>query len=192
MKNLFGFIVLALLLSSCNAYWSNGKLYKYNADKYKYESQQTDEKKTKEFTAERVEERSVEQTTTDVAPEQLNYRPQPEFSASVNNDDKALAIDDTPVILRKMQSDADPDSQLTDVLESENKADDDVEFVLLFVLAILLPPLAVYLVEELSSRFWITLILCLLGGGGIFSPYAYVGLLWLIAIVIAILTIMGR
>lgn len=43
------------------------------------------------------------------------------------------------------------------------KADGDVDFALLVVLAILLPPLAVYLHEgEINNRFWISLVLSLL------------------------------
>lgn len=38
MKKAIGFVGIALLLSSCNAYWSGGKLYKYDVDKIKYES----------------------------------------------------------------------------------------------------------------------------------------------------------
>lgn len=43
------------------------------------------------------------------------------------------------------------------------KADGDVDFALLVVLAIILPPLAVYLHEgEIATRFWISLLLTLL------------------------------
>ncbi|HTF06046.1 MAG TPA: YqaE/Pmp3 family membrane protein [Bacteroidia bacterium] len=70
-------------------------------------------------------------------------------------------------------------------------APDDTMLVLLVILAILLPPLAVYLAEGVTSRFWITLILCLLAGPFFFTPFAYVGGLWLIAVIIALLVVLG-
>ena len=70
-------------------------------------------------------------------------------------------------------------------------APDDTMLILLVILAILLPPLAVYLAEGVTSRFWITLILCLLAGPFFFTPFAYVGGLWLIAVIIALLVVLG-
>ncbi len=55
----------------------------------------------------------------------------------------------------------------------------DMDMALMVVLAILLPPLAVYLYEgEINSRFWISLILTLLG--------------WLPGIIYALVLILGE
>ncbi|MBN8688994.1 MAG: YqaE/Pmp3 family membrane protein [Chitinophagales bacterium] len=55
----------------------------------------------------------------------------------------------------------------------------DVDIALLVILAILLPPLAVYLYEgEINNRFWISLILSLLG--------------WLPGIIYALVLILGE
>lgn len=55
----------------------------------------------------------------------------------------------------------------------------DTETLLLVILAILLPPLAVYLYEgEINNRFWISLILTLLG--------------WLPGIIYALILILGE
>lgn len=64
------------------------------------------------------------------------------------------------------------------------------EMILLVILAILLPPLAIYLKTGITNLFWIDLICFLLGGGLIFSPYFYGGGLWLAAIVIALLVVL--
>lgn len=57
--------------------------------------------------------------------------------------------------------------------------DTDTNTVLLVILAILLPPLAVYLYEgEVNTRFWISLILTLLG--------------WLPGIIYALVLILGK
>lgn len=66
----------------------------------------------------------------------------------------------------------------------------DVNLIILVILAVILPPLAVYLAEGVTGKFWLTLILCLLGGGLALGVLGYIGLLWLIAIIIALLTVM--
>jgi uncharacterized membrane protein YqaE (UPF0057 family) len=72
-------------------------------------------------------------------------------------------------------------------------AQSDVELILLVILAILVPPIAVYLVQGLSAIFWITLICWLLGGVFFFGPwgYGYIGGLGLVAVVLALLVVFG-
>jgi uncharacterized membrane protein YqaE (UPF0057 family) len=59
--------------------------------------------------------------------------------------------------------------------------------ILLVILALLLPPLAVYLYfGEINVHFWINLILCLVGGGvGVVVGY------WGLAIIHALLVVFG-
>jgi uncharacterized membrane protein YqaE (UPF0057 family) len=78
-----------------------------------------------------------------------------------------------------------------DKTRSEQKAtDSDVNMVLLVILAIFIPPLAVYLKHRTIDKwFWITLILSLLGWG-FFMFSAFGGLFGLAAIVIAILYVL--
>lgn len=75
--------------------------------------------------------------------------------------------------------------------DKKQKPDDDVMFVILVVLAILIPPLAVYLKHKATtSRFWLTLILYILAFI-IFGARVETlgGLFWLAAAVIALLDI---
>jgi uncharacterized membrane protein YqaE (UPF0057 family) len=65
----------------------------------------------------------------------------------------------------------------------------DAELILMVILAILLPPLAVYLAQGLTKWFWVTLILCIFGGGVFFYPV--IGGLWLVAVIIALLVVFG-
>jgi len=70
-------------------------------------------------------------------------------------------------------------------------ADTDTMTILLVILAIILPPLAVFLFEEASTRFWIDLVLALLGWG-VFA-WLLPGLVWLgglAAIVYALLIVL--
>jgi uncharacterized membrane protein YqaE (UPF0057 family) len=69
----------------------------------------------------------------------------------------------------------------------------DTNTLLLLILAILIPPLAVYLHQgEINTKFWIALVLWLLGLGlfGILTSLAWIGLLP--SIIYAILVILGN
>ena len=57
----------------------------------------------------------------------------------------------------------------------------DVELILLVILALIIPPLAVYLYEGATQRFWIDLILALIGFGVGF--WLFGGLGWICALV---------
>lgn len=75
-------------------------------------------------------------------------------------------------------------------LDNLNKGGDtdkeDIKLILLVILAIFIPPLAVYLKNEsIDKWFWITLILCLLSFTAFF--FIFGGAFWLIAVIIALL-----
>jgi uncharacterized membrane protein YqaE (UPF0057 family) len=83
----------------------------------------------------------------------------------------------------------------TNVLHSHARAkapaaDDQVTLILMVILAIILSPIAVYLKEGATKRFWIDLICWLLGGGLFLTPFFYGGLLLLFAIIFALLIVL--
>jgi uncharacterized membrane protein YqaE (UPF0057 family) len=61
--------------------------------------------------------------------------------------------------------------------------------ILAIVLAILLPPVGVYITRETSSPFVLCLVLCLLAGVGYWF-FWYSGLLWLIAVIVALIAVL--
>jgi uncharacterized membrane protein YqaE (UPF0057 family) len=70
-------------------------------------------------------------------------------------------------------------------MKKEKRDDGDVTLLLLVILAILLPPLAVWLKEgEINVKFWISLVLSLL----VFLLWP----LWLIAIAYALLVVFDQ
>jgi uncharacterized membrane protein YqaE (UPF0057 family) len=69
---------------------------------------------------------------------------------------------------------------------------DDVMFILALILAFLIPPLAVYLVDGVTSRFWLNLVLFLLGWGAFGWLGGIFWLCGLIAIVHALLIVLGE
>jgi uncharacterized membrane protein YqaE (UPF0057 family) len=75
---------------------------------------------------------------------------------------------------------------LTPLYKSTSGASTDQ--ILLVILALLLPPLALYLFEGTSTLFWVTLILCLFSGGFLFAPFF--GSFWFIAALLAVLRIL--
>jgi len=66
----------------------------------------------------------------------------------------------------------------------------DANQVLMVVLALLIPPVAVWLKEGITKRFWVDLICFIIGGGFFFTPYAYGGALLLFAVVFAVLIVL--
>ncbi len=67
----------------------------------------------------------------------------------------------------------------------------DIDIVILVILAIIIPPLAVFLYEDITTRFWIDLILALVGYGVGFGLLGGVGgLLGLAAIIYALLIVL--
>jgi len=71
-------------------------------------------------------------------------------------------------------------------IKNNKSEESDIKLILLVILAILIPPLAVYLKnQKIDKWFWITLILCLLTFS--FFIFAFGGLLYLLAIIFALL-----
>jgi len=67
-----------------------------------------------------------------------------------------------------------------------------IDPVVLIVLAIFISPLAVYLYDNAATgRFWLDLVLWVLGIGFL-GLFYYIGLLWLIAVIYAILIVTGH
>jgi uncharacterized membrane protein YqaE (UPF0057 family) len=76
---------------------------------------------------------------------------------------------------------------------SSSMGNSDIMLLLELILAIFIPPLAVYIHNGRIDRwFWITLILCLIGGGFMIGTYTgYFGLFWAAAVIIAICYVLG-
>ncbi|HTA81367.1 MAG TPA: YqaE/Pmp3 family membrane protein [Bacteroidia bacterium] len=68
----------------------------------------------------------------------------------------------------------------------------DIPLIVLIILAIIIPPLAVYLHDDMiKTHFWWILILWLLGGSFLFGLTGAIGLCWLAAIIWAIVIVTG-
>lgn len=79
-------------------------------------------------------------------------------------------------------------------LKDANSSSIDIEILILVILAIVIPPLAVYLYDGVSNRFWLDLVLWLVGIGLLYwllgSSIAFLG--GVIAIVYALLIVLGE
>ncbi len=73
--------------------------------------------------------------------------------------------------------------------------DADIMLVLLVLLAIFIPPLAVYLKDDSMDKwFWVTLLLCIFASIFWWGPlgFGYLGWLWLAAVIIALLKVFDK
>jgi uncharacterized membrane protein YqaE (UPF0057 family) len=81
-----------------------------------------------------------------------------------------------------------------DEIQNSNstKGTHDIPLIVLIILAIIIPPLAVYLHDNmLKTHFWLILILCLLGGSVLFGLTSTIGLFWLVAAIWAVIIVTG-
>lgn len=191
-------LAFALLLSSCSM------LDNFGIEKRRY---------NKGFYVHKSENRNTGPATqpaaTVTAPEQAVYTaPAPQTKEPANTT-TATAAHSAPAVQQAAQpqdNNGRPDAPVdktpdeTAYAPAENVAQPEVnspapaagdtELIILVILAILLSPLAVWLKEGASTRFWIDLICWILGGGLFFSPFFYGGLLLLFAIVFAVLIVL--
>lgn len=201
MKKSLLFILLAVVIvfSSCN-YMGNLQIEKrhYRNGYYVHHSGKAGENKT----VAAVSEMAVAENESAVArkPEAVKeeMRPAAEMHSAI------LPAKETPAATqKKIETAPAKKEKLTDKISrvgaqlkqgSEPKqtpAADDVSTneIIMIILAIFISPLAVYLKEGVTNRFWIDLICWLLGGGLVFSPFFYGGGLLLFAIVFAVLIV---
>jgi uncharacterized membrane protein YqaE (UPF0057 family) len=85
-------------------------------------------------------------------------------------------------------------SRVTSFISSNvSQTSSDAMFILLIILALFLPPLAVFIFEDASKRFWITLILWAIGWGvgwALLGP-GLAGVCSLAAVIYALLIVLG-
>jgi uncharacterized membrane protein YqaE (UPF0057 family) len=118
--------------------------------------------------------------STDPTPEEIRAKALKEFK-SLSKKEKKMRLKQLNVQLKTL------------VAMKEQGYETDTNTLLLLILAILIPPLAVYLHQgEINTKFWIALILWLLGLGlfGILTSLAWIGILP--SIIYAILVILGN
>lgn len=215
-KTLPIFAILALLLSSCGSLsisqkrYSRGLNFDWFASKdgNANDNQKATKKPRKE--AQKVaEDKNIVPFVAEVQLEETteeNYVANNESTSAVsnpttsnansssNNSTKTKKIRKTLSIAKELKKEIKAVSHKKTVEasspnSSDESNDSDVNLILLVILALILPPLAVYLYfGELNAHFWINLILFLLGGGlFLASGGGYIGL----AIIHALLVVFG-
>lgn len=182
-----------VLLASCNNFHIEKRHYRngfyvdlgHNRDDHGSVTSNKQESAEVAFTT------HVEEPAPDVVPQEvvpaidhalLVSEADDEAPAATSNDDKNVRTqDEMPRTVIKQGDEQSRDSNTP-------QAPSDTMLIIEVILAIIIPPLAVFLHEGITARFWITLILCLLGGGFIFYPV--IGGLWFIAAIIALLVVL--
>jgi uncharacterized membrane protein YqaE (UPF0057 family) len=70
------------------------------------------------------------------------------------------------------------------------RSDAGLMMFIMVLAAIFIPPLGIYIKDHRTNKwFWITLLLCLVGGGGYMFYTGLMGLFWLVAVIIALMDV---
>lgn len=192
IKKITAIAMLTAILASCstsNEVVSNGFFQKRKYNKGWYANKSTKVKETKgdntkeEFVADKsgvIEENTVAQSVVvkeEIKPISKQYITkedvvaQPQKTVLASADKKEEKIVSTSVVIANEQNavafeELKKVSEMAPVeiktVESKSGGDAGVALLLLVILAILLPPLAVFLVDGIGTKFWISLILTLL------------------------------
>lgn len=204
-KKYYFYVCLAVLigLSSCNSmriekrHYNKGWYLDFGTDK-KSESVTLTSKEEEKADAETIP--VAEQTATtpvSFSTGENSAQQLPDVVTGGNN--TVVAVSEEATVSVESTEPTTPEKKNENVLpknvppsEQVSPAGDDQ--VLLIILAILIPPLAVYLVQGASTVFWITLLFWLFGGFFLFGRfgYGYIGGLGLVAIVLALLVVFGK
>lgn len=200
MKKYTLFILLGALigLSSCASlriekrHYSNGWYVDFGNEKKSSDTPVTTKEETAVLTTESVDTETLG-TAAEVARQQVAVVPN--GVPAVDEIGISSVPTEEVVVIPESAEEQNPQQVGSDNEEhgaAESPA--DTELIILVILAILLPPIAVYLKQKLSTWFWVTLICWLLGGTFLFGPfgYGYLGALGLLAIVIALLVVFDQ
>lgn len=193
MKKLYAFIALAILLSSCGnkmtllkRHYTKGYYVQKNHKKSIDELISKARKENNTPVSAQLLEKSdctaqPSYLAQNVTGEMLSQRVS--FHANLFKDIKAqnIRIKSKPHVIIKPQS-----FVFRTINHTSGSSGGDINLVILVILAIFIPPLAVYLKgDEINKWFWITLLLCLFSFSFFF--FVFGGSLWLAAIIIALL-----
>lgn len=103
---------------------------------------------------------------------------------------ESQTADNSTIALEKFGHEEETHKKQNKNYDNSSSSSGDLELILLVLLAIILPPLAVYLVQDTSTMFVVDLILFLIGWSS-FWFFSLGGLAALAAVVIALLVVFG-
>lgn len=217
IKKIAAITLLSAVLFSCstsNEVVSNGLFQKrkYNKGWYANKSAKVKDSKgdnTKEILVEEIAQQN--EITNDVVAKQEVKTISREFVAKsdytrknetvlASNENSKEVIKTNSVIIAKQENaiaieelkrivEAKP-VEIREVLSKKGSGSSGLGLLVLVLLAIFIPPVAVLLVDGLSSRFWIDLILALLGIGAFGLLGALGGIAYLAAIIYALIIVL--
>lgn len=216
MKKIFGFLMITVLLWSCGSQFTRSKYDRYmwnrsngetkdeaNTDaaelkivEVKNANDASQETETTLGVLTNVDENSLGFTSTSTYVSPLEFHVQEERAGFHSDLEEIQSVNELP----KEKNDVKKKvfkNRLKTYLSNHaknssptNGLDGDGMFILLLILTVILPPLAVYLKDSgITGLFWVTLILCLVSGGGFIG----IGILysgWFIAFLLALLRVL--
>lgn len=206
MKRIIAIVVLGLLITSCADRGFNKSRYgKLNWINHGFEKKATPDEAKKESETEKINNSKVEFKADEIEAEDVK----PEVSGDLDfKSDEGETIKttesktapspvtnpDITIVDKAKSSDLKEVSkqQVTNQDKSDTKdvSDDGIMLLILVILALIIPPVAVLVYEGVTTRFWLNLLFAILGGA-LFFVTPGLGIFALIAVVHALLIVLG-
>jgi len=210
IKKIFGFLFITVLLWSCGSQFSRSKYDRHMWNRSHGKSEK-ELKATSEETKSNVSQKTFSQENENVIIQPvINHDSQSlveSKSITINKNEKenklasASEVKKTSTsshmgLTKLAQKKSNTLKKKIQAMNTRNNPGNptngggDANLVILVILAIILPPLGVYLKDgSITGLFWLTLILCLVGGGGIIGLGFYFGGLYGLAAILALLRV---
>lgn len=210
MKKILGFLIVTVLLWSCGSQFSRSKydrhMWNRSHGKSEKELKPTEEESKSDVSQKTFSDENKAALIQTIANDDSQSLVELKSNTVTENQKESKSISAVSVkkqnrtsttALTKMP-DSRKNSLKKKILSSSSrnlpgdptKGGGDANLIILVILAIILPPLGVYLKDgSITGLFWLTLILCLVGGGGILGLGLYFGGLYGLAAILALLRV---
>ncbi len=206
MKRIIAIAVLGLLITSCADRGFNKSRYgKLNWINHGFEKKATPDVAKKASENEKIDKSKVEFKAEEIEVEEVKLKTNNDLIIKIEEGETINATEsktaptsvtnpDITVVEEINSSDVKEVSkqQVTNQDKSDTKdvSDDGIMLLILVILALIIPPVAVLVYEGVTTRFWLNLLFAILGGA-LFFVSPGLGIFALIAVVHALLIVLG-
>lgn len=206
MKRIIAIAVLGLLISSCADRGFNKSRYgKLNWINHGFEKKATPDEAKKASETEKIDRSIVEFKAEEIEVEEvkpetsnhiiINIEEGETIDATENKTAPSSVTSSDITVVEEVRSSDVKEVSNQEVITKENSdtknvSEDGIMLLILVILALIIPPVAVLVYEGVTTRFWLNLLFAILGGA-LFFVSPGLGIFALIAVVHALLIVLG-